>query len=83
MICYPTVKLIIREHLKAKGLDGLVNLDGMSCGCTVADLMPCEGSVATCVPGHKVDCDAETCEIEGECGWHIAPGQRPDEKEGG
>lgn len=82
---YPTVKLIISEHLKAKGLDGLANVDRDfdGCGCTLDDLMPCIGSemaanVPTCLPAHKVECPGASCVLGHNCGaWHLVPGPKP------
>jgi hypothetical protein len=52
-----TVKDIVLEYLEAHGYDGLyyegLHL-GDECFCLKDDLMPyCEGSGATCHPGHK------------------------------
>jgi hypothetical protein len=59
-----TVKQIITAHLKKVGATGLCR-DG--CGCRLADLMPCAGSMEDdCVPAVEGKCGPE-CE---GCGGH-------------
>lgn len=43
-----TVREIIKEHLEYCEYDGLY---GRFCGCTVDNLMPCDGDVSGCTPG--------------------------------
>lgn len=54
------VREIVQHYLKANGFDGLYNEVG-PCGCSIDDLMACDGcgGVDICVPGYKIDC--ETC----------------------
>lgn len=75
----PTVKEIVKEYLQANGYDGLATDD---CGCSVNDLIPCEGSAFEhCEAGHKIACceDDPECRpwtCEGECDWHMKAGKR-------
>lgn len=65
------VKEIIEKYLRENGYDGLFH-DG-DCGCEVDDLIPCEVFCNNCEPGYKVSCNPETCELGGDCRWHISP----------
>lgn len=68
-----TVKEIVADHLRQGGFDGL-HYDG-ECGCELDDLMPClgefGGDISHCAPGYKTPCDPGTCELGGDCPWHI------------
>jgi hypothetical protein len=67
---------IVKEWLESHRHDGLYNPDAC-CGCQVSDLAPCGGEdVAECLPGHKIPCDPETCDADGDCPWHI--GVKPE-----
>jgi len=59
-----TTKEIVIDYLKANGFDGLYSDD---CGCSISDLMPCDGygSVGMCKPGVKKNC--KECSENGEC----------------
>lgn len=50
-----TVKEIVIKYLKEKGFDGLYTED---CGCSIDDLMPCDGfgCIGECEAGVKKDC---------------------------
>ncbi len=63
---------IVKAHLVANGYDGLY-CDHYSCACEVSDLMPCKDEKSGCMPGHKIPCNPETCEADGDCPWHIGP----------
>lgn len=43
---------IVREHLRAGGFDGLVQVDA-ECGCELDDLQPCGECFASCEPGFR------------------------------
>lgn len=62
---------IVEGHLKASGYDGLYSPNN-DCACRIGDLFPCgtEG-VEQCRAGYLQKCDPETCNLEGECDWHI------------
>jgi hypothetical protein len=49
-----TIKEIVIEYLKAKGFDGLCNIE-IECGCLLEDgLMPCDDPSADyCGPGYR------------------------------
>lgn len=70
-----TVRAILVDWLKANGYEGLSN-DSAFCGCEVADLMPCVEPSERCEAGHKIPCDPETCEADGDCPWHMVPGKK-------
>ena len=67
-----TVRELIGGVLQVFGFDGLYY--GNECGCEIDDLAPCCECFGDCKPGHKIDCDPETCAADGDCPWHI--GQR-------
>jgi hypothetical protein len=61
------VQGIVKEYLEEHGFDGLAADD---CGCSKADLFPCDGYFGNCRPAHRVigGCAACTfeCESRGE-----------------
>lgn len=64
---------IIKKYLEENKYDGLF-CD--YCGCSIDDLIPCDGDYITnCEPGHKIKCDPETCSADGDCEFHI--GEKP------
>ena len=64
-------KQMIKEYLYNNGYDGLCSIEG-ECGCKLDDLAPCYHlSIDDCQAGHLVDCDPETCPVDGDCEWHI------------
>ena len=63
------VKKIVIQYLKEHGYDGLCN--NGDCGCEIDDLVPCSEDCSICEPGYKRPCDPETCELGGDCRWHI------------
>ena len=65
-----TFHVIVKAWLAEHGYDGLYNEDA-DCGCRVDDLMPCGEPGIRCRAGHVVPCDPDTCEVGGECPWHI------------
>lgn len=67
----PNVKRIVEIYLKHAGFDGLLE-EHCECACEVSDLMPCESEhINQCRAGWKTECDPETCNLEGDCDWHI------------
>jgi len=71
----PTVREILVDWLKANGYEGLSN-PRQACGCEVDDLELCAAVGEECEAGHKVPCDPETCEADGDCPWHMVPGRK-------
>lgn len=61
---------MVREHLEKNGYEGLVDHNGF-CGCGLDDFMPCDEAHTGCEAGYKVPCNPETCENDGDCGFHI------------
>ena len=58
------VRGIVIDYLREIGADGLA---GEECGCSIDDLMPCEYSVANCVPAiRKIEEDPESEYFGGE-----------------
>ena len=64
-----TVEEIVIEYLKKNGFDGLYCVG--ECGCEISDLMPCNEAIEHCEAGYKQPCDPETCNLDGDCDWHI------------
>ena len=60
------VEEIVRQYLIEHGYDGLYS-DVLECGCSLDDLMPCEGSPFKCVPGYRVE------DPTGECDFVTVP----------
>jgi len=75
-----TVIEIVREYLEKNGFDGLFNEQG-ECACELNDLAPCGEIGVDCEAGYKVDCDPETCPMDGNCTFHIIPGKPVKEVE--
>lgn len=71
------IKEIVKAFLEKNGFDGLFD-DLGACGCENSDLMPCDESVWNCLPGYKIKCDPESCELGGDCEWHISPEKDKD-----
>ena len=64
-----TVREIVKEYLKQNNYDGLFS---EYCGCTIDDLFPCcDATIYDCAAGYKIKCDPETCELDGDCDFHI------------
>ena len=67
-----TVRDIVIEYLKAHKYGGLYNEAG-KCGCPIEKLVPCEGGIEHCSPGHETHCggrcgDLDACITrDGEC----------------
>jgi hypothetical protein len=61
-----TVKQIVREYLKTKGYDGLLNED-FNCSCDMENLFVCCDCAIDCKPAYKVKCDREKCKIKKNC----------------
>lgn len=64
-----TVQEIVKQYLEANGFDGLYQAG--ECSCPVDALMPCDELCADCAAGHKLPCNPETCNADGDCGFHI------------
>ena len=66
-----SLKALVTEALKAKGLNGLT--DDWECVCHVDDLMPCDNPEPHC-RGCKVksvvNCEDEDCEYQGDQHFH-------------
>ena len=56
-----TIKQIIHDYLEERGFTGLCNGD-IPCGCSIDDLTPCDGDIASCEPAYKTKCKGEACE---------------------
>lgn len=61
---------IVKFYLAEKGFDGLYNMDG-DCACDVTDLSPMSCMTEECKPGYREKCNPETCELDGDCDFHI------------
>lgn len=70
-----TVKKIIEKYLKEHGYDGLFNAGGGECACEIADIAPCDEISPYCTAGIKGPCDPENCPADGDCEWHMVPGE--------
>jgi hypothetical protein len=81
----PSVKKIVKKWLKQNGYNGLYS-ESESCGCEMADLMPCgSDGIENCKAGHKkiVTEEMKAADPEGilygevEAGdWIIGPGRK-------
>jgi hypothetical protein len=60
----PTLLEIVTQYLKEHGYDGLYNTDD-ECGCSVDNLMSCDGMTIGCQAGWKGPCDC------GDHDWHM------------
>jgi len=70
-----TVQDIIKDYLKTNGFGGLFNADG-ECACELLDLFPCEAPGEKCEAGYKSECNPDTCNFGGYCGFHISRRKR-------
>ena len=66
-----TVKDIVADWLKTHGYDGLLDVDGAGCGCTLDDFCPC-GTLCDGTPAYKWPCALEGCPDPDEC--EVTPG---------
>jgi len=69
-----SAKLIVQEHLKEHGLDGLYNPDETYCerGCLRINISPRECLEENCTAGHLTQ--------DQDGGWRIVPENRPVSK---
>ncbi len=65
------LKDIVRQYLNENGYDGLYS-EG-ECACKLDDLFPCDDPNEDCQAGYLNKCDPETCNLDGDCLWHIGP----------
>ena len=68
------VKDIVRRYLEKLGYDGLYYPG--ECACLKDDLAPCEGQMANCQPGYRVDSEEDGFD------YHIVS-EQPDTQQGG
>ena len=67
---------IVVDYLDNNGLDGLRNLE-VGCACIVKSVSYCGDIKDSCLPGRKIPCDPNICNVP--CGPHILPGRRSRE----
>jgi hypothetical protein len=61
---------IITTYLKENKYDGLFQPG--TCGCELADLIPCDGDFTSCEPGYKILVTEKDTEWQ-DCDWIISP----------
>ena len=69
-----TVRELLRKAIIDNGADGLCNDD---CGCSLEDLMPCDGVKLDCVLAVKAGCYRCGDEHDEDTGHECEPGMVP------